>query len=977
MEPYIAGAELGSDNLADHESADALLAAEWRNYIRNRRRSFDDSSGAESDDPPDDLTGLALSGGGIRSAIFSLGVIQALAKHRALERFDYLSAVSGGGYMGGSLTYHANRAAPDQATQPLGKDFVYGDDATEFDTRPGDRSAALSYLRNRGRYLTPTSKLNAFSFGGAVFRAMFLNLFVWIPIALLAMAAAQRLTIGIATDTGSFTLTLAGIGSIATALLAEYWRESHASDSRSFYRWRGQFALYARDGLLLFFGGLLIKPTSIATTDTSPLVADLLDIVGTNLDGFLIGAIGAFIGARFISDLTQGKGVGRQARRVLSFLRTAAWFYFLAIAWFVLIAIVYTDPDTLGQDVIHKAGEANTNRHAPWCPTVPEASVSSLGTQRSPADMNEKPLDAETIVRLTCYTLTDALSSEFWRNESSMVFRVIGALSTVCLVAVVLFSILYSLRTGFEYTWRFGAKYLRVLRFGRFVDRWVYGTLLKRGLVLLAIASIPIVSIYAESLGGTLIFATGAAAAAWNLYSKSGKWIPPSVMARAAALLLVYGLAIAVYSAAAWNLDSEGFDLLIYLSAASLVLGYFVNVNLTSVGRYYRNRLMEAFMPDPADPADRASAPPSASEPAKPSWLQRTGSLIVAVFRRHRTTTGSASVHRRDEPADTADRFNLATIAARCVGQSPYHLINTLAIFDDSDNARVGMRGGDNFILSPLYCGSSTTGWRESQEFLNGNLSLATAVAASAAAVNPRAGIGGSGVTRSRAISFLMALLNIRLGSWVPNPRERHGASRMNHFWAALYELSPIRGFRETSRYITISDGGHFENLALYELVRRRLETIVVVDAGADPNFDFDDLQNALARIEDDFGTEVRLIDPLATLIPKGETQHYPRDVQYANAGFIRATLVYPSNEAGGEAKKGTLYLIKTTMIRRLPMSVRAYKNTHRDFPDESTADQFFGEVQFEAYRRLGYQLGEQLLVNSTLKQDLGVPEPT
>jgi predicted acylesterase/phospholipase RssA len=47
-----------------------------------------------------DLTGLALSGGGIRSATFALGVLQAIASLRLLRRFDYLSTVSGGGYIG-------------------------------------------------------------------------------------------------------------------------------------------------------------------------------------------------------------------------------------------------------------------------------------------------------------------------------------------------------------------------------------------------------------------------------------------------------------------------------------------------------------------------------------------------------------------------------------------------------------------------------------------------------------------------------------------------------------------------------------------------------------------------------------------------------------------------------------------------------------------------------------------------------------
>jgi predicted acylesterase/phospholipase RssA len=66
------------------------------------------------DRQPDELAlaGLALSGGGIRSASFALGVIQALHKKGWLQRFDYLSTVSGGGYIGTCLSYLLHRTWP-------------------------------------------------------------------------------------------------------------------------------------------------------------------------------------------------------------------------------------------------------------------------------------------------------------------------------------------------------------------------------------------------------------------------------------------------------------------------------------------------------------------------------------------------------------------------------------------------------------------------------------------------------------------------------------------------------------------------------------------------------------------------------------------------------------------------------------------------------------------------------------------------
>ena len=86
-------------------SSAQLRDLEWRRYIRRRR-------GQDGDHAPEDLTGIALSGGGIRSATFALGVLQALARHDLLSRFDYLSTVSGGGYIGTSLTWLTSKPSP-------------------------------------------------------------------------------------------------------------------------------------------------------------------------------------------------------------------------------------------------------------------------------------------------------------------------------------------------------------------------------------------------------------------------------------------------------------------------------------------------------------------------------------------------------------------------------------------------------------------------------------------------------------------------------------------------------------------------------------------------------------------------------------------------------------------------------------------------------------------------------------------------
>ncbi|MEG7525361.1 MAG: hypothetical protein M3H12_20130, partial [Chromatiales bacterium] len=88
-----------------------------------------------------------------------------------------------------------------------------------------------------------------------------------------------------------------------------------------------------------------------------------------------------------------------------------------------------------------------------------------------------------------------------------------------------------------------------------------------------------------------------------------------------------------------------------------------------------------------------------------------------------------------------------------------------------------------------------------------------------------------------------------------------------------------------------------------------------------------------------------------------------PKQIPYADAGYVRATIKYPG--AKSSAEYGTLILIKTTYVHKLPEDLLGYKKAHPAFPDESTADQFFDEKQFEAYRVLGFHLGRQMVTDN------------
>lgn len=207
-----------------------------------------------------------------------------------------------------------------------------------------------------------------------------------------------------------------------------------------------------------------------------------------------------------------------------------------------------------------------------------------------------------------------------------------------------------------------------------------------------------------------------------------------------------------------------------------------------------------------------------------------------------------------------------------------------------------------------------------------------------------------------------MALFNLRLGYWVPNPAiHRYWRARLNHFQSLWYELLPF-GYRRSQRYLQLSDGGHFENTGIYELLRRGTELIIACDVGADPDFEFNDLNIAFQRAEQDFGVRVNFDDDNQwdRLISRiGDPEYFrsfPNGVAPAAQGHIVADIKY------ADGRRGTLVILKSTFVDDLSIGIQRYKQDNPTFPDQSTADQFFAEDQFEAYRELGYVLAKRMM---------------
>jgi hypothetical protein len=313
-----------------------------------------------------------------------------------------------------------------------------------------------------------------------------------------------------------------------------------------------------------------------------------------------------------------------------------------------------------------------------------------------------------------------------------------------------------------------------------------------------------------------------------------------------------------------------------------------------------------------------------------------------------------ASNSRRDpnpftgfDPADNLPLEELRDPKDSTLPQRPLHIINMALNLVTGDNLAWQQRKSETFTASTLYCGNFRLGYRFTKHYaLNhyrNGLSLGTAVAISGAAASPNQGYHSSPM-----VALLMTLFNVRLGWWLGNP----GAMGHDTFRHPSPH-SPIRhmvkeglGLTDSSSpYVYLSDGGHFENLGLYEMILRRCRLIVVSDAGCDPDCSLEDLGNAIRKIRVDLGVTIELtkFEIFSRTDEEGK-----KSGRYCAIGEID----YGTADEGG--RKGTLIYIKPALLGNEPRDIYNYSRECEEFPHEATSDQWFNESQFESYRALG-----------------------
>lgn len=421
------------------------------------------------------------------------------------------------------------------------------------------------------------------------------------------------------------------------------------------------------------------------------------------------------------------------------------------------------------------------------------------------------------------------------------------------------------------------------------------------------------------------------------------------------------------------------------IGACALICGLLawrLNINEFSLHLFYRNRLIRAFLG--ASNRTRKASPFSGfglDDDVPLQDLCRNSSKV-------------ASNRDTDEP------YN-----------GPYPIWGTtLNLTSGEVQLAWQKRRGASFIYSPLYCGwdyvppdlpgptedpqpdtnpqekLSSSAYRgtgpqdQAGEYrkpaYTGRIgpSMGTALAASGAAISPN-----WGYHTTPSIAALLAIFDVRIGWWSGNPRHDVGWKKYApHPQYLIHEVAGSIG--DDDQFVYLSDGGHFENLGIYELVRRRMRYIIACDADADPGYDFEDLGNAIEKCRRDFGVEIEMRDvhgirPSATYSvasgkpagggkSTGERMEGKAAVEL-RAGFSRrhyavGKIKYPAN-AGNAAMVGTLLYIKSSLTDDEPGDVLSQHQSDPAFPHDTTINQFFDETKFEAYRALGEHMFEMV----------------
>jgi hypothetical protein len=890
-----------------------------------------------SDGPPDDdplkqadkmgLVGLAFSGGGIRSATFNLGVLQGLARLKLLDRFDYLSTVSGGGYIGSWLAAWIYRAGgvktveeklnPQEAKEPCKKE-----------------AHEIHFLRDYSNYLTPRLGLLSADTWAAIstyLRNVILNLGMLVAILGAALIAPRLLE-----------------------QISQRITESAAIRGWPFHGWELSLGLLVIG--IIFIGRNLElvyrRPEGPPEFEEKQHAIQLAVLALLFVPAWLISCWIAFYPKELQSAVGGlARGIFPNIERLGEWADKAEWALLGALAYFGLWVLgragghIWAKIETtirLGLVTASKhTGEAiNKGIREAW---EAPGKTAREGLKGVPLILSALGAGAIGGVLLHTATLVVEYCVDWGGGDPARALWLVVTLGPPVLVVVFKLTVTFHIglmgrlfNTEVREWWA---------RLGAWLFIYTLIWLVFFGIALYA----PLLVGEVGNIGGAVL-GSGWLLSIWGgLYAgrspEAGKkgekaWLKliGMVAPYVFVLGLVLGLSLLVHAVLGGatlpyhelglldhlrDLDrscDSAFEWFVGLLVFGLALSWRVDINEFSMHNFYRNRLVRCYL--------------------GASHVRR---------RRPHPFTG----------IDPKDDVALAELSGPDFA-GPYPIVNTTVNLTGGKHLAWQQRKGASFVFTPEYCGyefpvkhlgETTEGYRETpkygnspkQEQTTGGPLLGTAVAISGAAASPNMGYHSSA-----ALAFLMTVFNVRLGWWAGNPGKTNDSWKKSGpplgLWYLLKELFGTADVE--SDFLYLSDGGHFENLGVYELVRRHCTLIVACDSEEDHKMQFGGLGNAIEKCRTDFGVDIEI-----------DTEQLERDAEtgYSQWHCVVGKIRYDRVCQG--APVGRLIYLKSSLTGDEPTDVQAYAARHAEFPHQTTADQWFGESQFESYRKLGFHV--------------------
>lgn len=884
------------------------------------------------------LQGICFSGGGIRSATLNLGILQGLAERGLLSRFDYLSSVSGGGYIHEWFAAWVKREGfrnVEEQLKPLPESG-----------QPCQREP-IRWLRRYSNYLTPQKGFLTGDTWVAVaiwFRNTFLNqlilissLFVLLHLPnVMAPYLIQRPENGFVP--AAVILFILGLACLTYTLWHEYHRitdDQPPSLERALAR-KGFLA--AGNETTIQFGVML--PLLIAgTLYLNHVVHDRLsiwDVAGVFLSQWALISSLAFAGACL--------EVYKMARGLTE--KPAGW----KRVWYeIRIIVVAMGGVVLGNAAVAAAGGTLFFLGVNWLlhAHLPESVSAAIG--RPDAWRFQLTFGPALFLAVSFMSLVLG-AGLIGRDFRDWLREWLGRVRAWALLFGILWAAYFGIALLGPYL--FSAEASSLVRHVKWTAAvtWVLTTV------------------------GTVLAGQS---------SKTGGAKDTEKTSSTLALLTTFGphifilgllLLISRFATLCGNSPSDGWRFWLPLAVPLFIFmlfGFRVDINDFSMNPFYRNRLTRCYLgatnkqrdPNPLTGFDDRDTTGMKMSELLPAGVRGLGNP---------RDTGAASA-----PASAQTAKGAATAEKGYLG--PYPIICTTINLTYGQDLAWQERKAASFAFTPLYCGYHvgwTAGtWKQRLSYNgfvptdlyavpNGGLNIATAVAISGAAASPN-----MGYHTNPAIAFLLTMFNVRLGWWLFNPRRSKFAGRAVGPPGELPEwpsprFAPFELAKEllgmandASKYVYLSDGGHFDNMGLYELVRRRCYHIVICDAEQDEEHMFGGIASAIRKCRIDFGVEITL--DLEALRPDKATGR-------CKSHHVLGSIRYP--ETPDEASSGKILYIKSSLTGTIkrenlsdlpcePADILNYRLEHSTFPHDTTANQWFTESQFESYRRLGQHM--------------------